>query len=86
MKLSIDTENNIGYLQFPDEIIAGGVHRTIMVELNSDSSDDNPDQIQIDLDAHGAILGFEFLDVETQLAALQGRLSSAASQDSLRDD
>ena len=65
MKLSTDTDVNVGYLQLPDEIEAGGVYRTVAVDLIEGS------QINIDVDKRGAILGFEFLDVKTQLAALK---------------
>lgn len=70
MNLTTDPTTNVGYLSFVDQ--PGSVYRSIPVDLIEGG------QLTIDVDKRGAILGIEFLNIETQLGALKQDLSSIA--------
>ncbi len=65
MRLEIDTETDAGYIYF-GEIAGGEVKKTI--SLN--------DNINIDLDAEGKILGIEILEVSKNLPKKEIQKSS----------
>ena len=66
MKLEVHREENVAYLSLEDEIKAGSVHRTEIV---------NNETMMLDFDESGRLLGIEFIDAARQLGPLFERAS-----------